>query len=111
MICRGLPLRPREIEGYDPRLVREVLETMVLEGWVAYDDRGDVFEPGPRVERFDAGAGSPVDALGDSRAGTQLAPAFNSPLSDAASRPVAVLPSPTRARPTRVSAVDLSVSE
>ncbi|ELY58909.1 hypothetical protein [Natronolimnohabitans innermongolicus] len=54
MICRGLPLRPREIDGYDPGLVRDVLETMVLEGWVEYDARGDFFEPGPRVERFDA---------------------------------------------------------
>lgn len=59
MICRGLPLRPREIEGYDPTLVREVLKTMVSEGRVASDDRGDVFEPGPRVEPFDAGGRSP----------------------------------------------------
>ena len=58
MVRRGLPLRPREIDGYDPGLVRDVLETMVVEGWVAYDDRGDFFEPGPRVERFDAGVGS-----------------------------------------------------
>ena len=58
MVERGLPLRPREIEGYDPGLVREVLETMVVEGWVAYDDRGDFFEPGPRVERFDSHVGS-----------------------------------------------------
>lgn len=58
MVERGLPLRPREIEGYDPGLVREVLETMVLEGWVAYDDRGDFFEPGPRLERFETGLDS-----------------------------------------------------
>lgn len=59
MIRRGLPLRPREIEGYDPGLVRAVLETMVFEGWVAYDERGDFFEPGPRVEQFDTGGRSP----------------------------------------------------
>ena len=58
MVQRGLPLRPREIEGYDPGLVRDVLETMVLEGWVSYDDRGDFFEPGPRVERFESNVGS-----------------------------------------------------
>ena len=54
MVRRGLPLRPRELEGYDPGLAREVLETMVLEGWLTYDDRGDFFEPGPRLERFEA---------------------------------------------------------
>lgn len=59
MVCRGLPLRPHEINADDPRLVRDVLEQMTIEGWVAYDDSGDFFEPGPRVERFDAGTHSP----------------------------------------------------
>ncbi|MDQ2049983.1 hypothetical protein RBH26_05755 [Natronolimnohabitans sp. A-GB9] len=59
MVFRELPLRPHEIEGYDSVLVRDVLETMTLEGWVAYDARGDFFEPGPRVERFDDGVGIP----------------------------------------------------
>lgn len=59
MLFRGLPLRPREIEGYDPGLVRDVLETMTVDDWVTYDERGDFFEPGPRVERFEAGANVP----------------------------------------------------
>lgn len=60
MVFRGLPLRPHEIGDYDPRLVRDVLETMTVDGWVEYDERGDFFVPGRRLERFHADA-RPVD--------------------------------------------------